>query len=342
MGNVTIQGDLTGASLGGYIGGALNLTTAGAIPYVSAAGILNQDPTAFFWDATNNRLGIGTNSPQYPIHVFGSGFQRIAIQSTDNQSQLFLAGGVFTQLYSTGGPLYITNGSANQPIIFRPNAETEAARFSSSTSNLLVGTATDGNFKLDVGASGSSGTSRFYDQTATTGVTKVVVRAGAGQSTTNLQEWQNSSGTVLFSVAPGGETSVGAAQFGAFNVTTPQTKIQMGYGFGGASYFDAEQFVFRTFAAAEKFRLDVVSGLFSFGGQSASFPALKRSSAILQARLADDSANTQLQASRFISDQTTPSASTDAGTAGAIWADATYIYVQTAAGTIKRVALSTF
>ena len=56
---------------GGAVGGASNLTTVGAIPYVSAAGILNQDPTALFWDAANNRLGVGTASPSFLTHFVG-------------------------------------------------------------------------------------------------------------------------------------------------------------------------------------------------------------------------------------------------------------------------------
>jgi hypothetical protein len=55
------------------IGGVGNLTTVGAVPYVSATGILNQDPTVFVWDATNNRLGIGTATPTVPLEVLGNG-----------------------------------------------------------------------------------------------------------------------------------------------------------------------------------------------------------------------------------------------------------------------------
>src|SRR5207249_2523762 len=57
---------------GSGVGGAANLTTVGAIPYVSATGVLNQDQTAahqFFWDATNHRLGIGTVAPTSPITI---------------------------------------------------------------------------------------------------------------------------------------------------------------------------------------------------------------------------------------------------------------------------------
>ena len=51
------------------VGGAGNLTTVGSVPYVSASGILNQDAGQFVWDATNNRLGIGTATPSTPLHV---------------------------------------------------------------------------------------------------------------------------------------------------------------------------------------------------------------------------------------------------------------------------------
>jgi len=51
------------------IGGVGNLTTVGSVPYVSASGILNQDAGQFFWDATNNKLGIGTNAPVSRLQI---------------------------------------------------------------------------------------------------------------------------------------------------------------------------------------------------------------------------------------------------------------------------------
>jgi len=74
-----------------------------------------------------------------------------------------------------------------------------------SNGNLLVGTTTDGNFRVDIASSGSSGTLRVYDQTPTTGVTQVIVRGAAGQSATNLTTWQNSGGTALASILPTGQ-----------------------------------------------------------------------------------------------------------------------------------------
>jgi hypothetical protein len=60
------------ATGGGPVGGATNLTTVGAVPYVSATGTLSQYAADLFWDATNNRLGIGTNAPTVTLDVAGS------------------------------------------------------------------------------------------------------------------------------------------------------------------------------------------------------------------------------------------------------------------------------
>lgn len=51
--------------------GAANLTDVGAVPYVSSSGTLDDDSANFFWDATNHRLGIGTNVPSLPLDVRG-------------------------------------------------------------------------------------------------------------------------------------------------------------------------------------------------------------------------------------------------------------------------------
>jgi hypothetical protein len=84
-------------------------------------------------------------------------------------------------------------------LLHQPNSNVDMAVTLSTfqTGNVAIGTTTDGNFRLDIAASGSSGTLRVYDQTPTTGTTQVIVRAGAGQSATNLQTWQNSSGTAV-------------------------------------------------------------------------------------------------------------------------------------------------
>jgi len=71
-----------------------------------------------------------------------------------------------------------------------------------NTGNLLLGTTTDGNFRLDIGASGSSGTLRAWNQ-AVGGATQAVFRAGDTQGSTNLTTWQNNGGTAQAAVTSG-------------------------------------------------------------------------------------------------------------------------------------------
>jgi hypothetical protein len=47
--------------------------TQGSILFAGASGAISQDNSQFFWDDTNHRLGIGTNTPSYPLHIVGSG-----------------------------------------------------------------------------------------------------------------------------------------------------------------------------------------------------------------------------------------------------------------------------
>lgn len=46
--------------------------TAGSVPFASSDGLLTEDNANLFWDDTNNRLGIGTDSPSRKLHVFGT------------------------------------------------------------------------------------------------------------------------------------------------------------------------------------------------------------------------------------------------------------------------------
>lgn len=59
------------------VAGGNNITTAGAIPYVSASGIITQDQTAnnqFFWDPINHRFGAGTITPATRIEAVDGTF----------------------------------------------------------------------------------------------------------------------------------------------------------------------------------------------------------------------------------------------------------------------------
>jgi hypothetical protein len=82
----------------------LTITTAlttGSVPFIGASGALSQDNANLFFDDTNNRLGINTNSPTTALDVFGSGIiGRINGTSTNNAFLGFASAG--TNRWSIG------------------------------------------------------------------------------------------------------------------------------------------------------------------------------------------------------------------------------------------------
>ena len=82
----------------------LTITTAlttGSVGFIGASGALLQDNANFFWDDTNNRLGLGTNAPTTALDVFGSGIiGRLNGTSTNNAYLGFASAG--TNKWSIG------------------------------------------------------------------------------------------------------------------------------------------------------------------------------------------------------------------------------------------------
>lgn len=82
----------------------LTITTAlttGSVGFIGTSGALLQDNANFFWDDTNNRLGLGTNAPTTALDVFGSGIiGRINGTSTNNAYLGFASAG--TNKWSVG------------------------------------------------------------------------------------------------------------------------------------------------------------------------------------------------------------------------------------------------
>lgn len=177
MGNITIQGDLTGGVPGGEVGGASNLTTVGAIPYVSEPGVLNQD-ASLSWNSTG---------------------KSITISVSDSRMGLLLTRPAFSDwLLNNDADFKIANSTSSS------TASNVALTIKNATKNILVGGVTDGNYKLDIQKSGSTGTLRVYDQTATTGSTLAVIQAGAGQSGA-LTSWRTSAGVETLYATSAGE-----------------------------------------------------------------------------------------------------------------------------------------
>jgi hypothetical protein len=177
------DGSVTTGSMA--IGGTITSATAGSVLFAGTSGVLAQKNANFFWDNTNNRLGINTNSPVFDLETYGdiairqttNVVSRLAIinqtasaanatteiQMTTNSGQLFV--GKKSPTFVTSGMLsasdsyfsnpntgdiVLTNGFATGKIRFGAGAATTAQMTLTAAGRLLLGTVTEGTNILEV------------------------------------------------------------------------------------------------------------------------------------------------------------------------------------------------
>jgi hypothetical protein len=69
----------------GVIATSASALTTGSVPFIGTGGNLRQNNAAFFWDSTNVRLGVGTNTPASDFTVYqGTGTTSKGIRLTGN------------------------------------------------------------------------------------------------------------------------------------------------------------------------------------------------------------------------------------------------------------------
>ena len=100
--NINNQLPTSGISIGDKINNAVN----GSVLFAGSGGALSQDNTNFYWDDTNNRLGLGNNTPAYTLDVSGTG------RFTGNltASSFIKSGGTASQILAANGSV-ITAGT---------------------------------------------------------------------------------------------------------------------------------------------------------------------------------------------------------------------------------------
>lgn len=133
-------GVLTWADAGASIGSTLTGGTTGSVLFVGAGPVLAQDNANFFWDDTNNWLGLGT-TPSYPLHVLKAGGTGV--------TAWFLGSGTYSSLRmgnTSNGPttkyLEITGGdeatTSNDRAVLRSVGYSQDFVIASSTSLVRI------------------------------------------------------------------------------------------------------------------------------------------------------------------------------------------------------------
>ncbi|MDD2758612.1 MAG: tail fiber domain-containing protein, partial [Patescibacteria group bacterium] len=84
---------LTGSDLGGF--------TAGSVVFASSTGKLTQNNSNFFWDNTNNRLGIGTSTPSATFQI-ASNAETEFLASGDSNFNFYSEGSTMLRVDSDG------------------------------------------------------------------------------------------------------------------------------------------------------------------------------------------------------------------------------------------------
>jgi hypothetical protein len=84
-GTQTFSGAKTFAGAATFNGNATFATmTPGSVFFAGSGGLLSQNNAQYFWDNTNSRLGIGTNTPGTKLHVNSGAANTVAIETIAN------------------------------------------------------------------------------------------------------------------------------------------------------------------------------------------------------------------------------------------------------------------
>jgi len=280
-GNVAVQDVLvSGTNIktinGTSVLGSGNIVTPTTSPSGVAGSIQFSNGSAFasdaanlFWDDTNDRLGIKTNSPTANIHNTGNT--------------------LLTQAFGLTPTLTVYNGrSANDSTVSFGNGSGDNLYFGGNglfvTGNTTLGNGTTA-LGARVGIKGSGSTSA---------TTSLLVQNIAG---TELAKF-NDDGSISFgskmSISSIGTINTGGNVY-ALGGASVQVASTGNFRFVGASqiWSDADGTIRLGNWADNGF------DLLRLGGKTASFPALKRSTTNLQVRLADDSGYAPIDASLY-------------------------------------------
>jgi len=230
----------TGTIYGDLAQGTVTPTgfTEGSVAFAGSGGTLAQDNSNFFWDDTNNRLGIGTTNPSKLLELYGANATLNLRTDGGSNSKLSIGSSVsILELYSSSGAGYIKGGVGGTGDLFLgTNSYSQAVTIDGSSGNVGIGTTAPAN-KLELGGANDH---IYFSGTAGGGEEGIVYKDSGGVPRFGF--WFPGSDVVAISnrasngivsirantatVGPGGE--VVAAEFQDDKVVFPNGNVGIG------------------------------------------------------------------------------------------------------------------
>tara|TARA_R100000353_G_C6509962_1_gene196360 strand:+ start:81 stop:2882 length:2802 start_codon:yes stop_codon:yes gene_type:complete len=212
-----------------YVDSATGGGEGGAFTTLTASGDVNFDSGTFFVDASANKVGIGTTSPDEPLHIKGGSDRPLVVESTDafcfislNDNSTSAQSAVL--LGAQGDDLRIDAGDSER---IRVKSDGKVGVGTSSPSHTLD---VSGEFRANGGGSGSI---VVNDEDSSLCPTMTFLRNGGGTISNDFIKFENSGGEV------GSINSTGGGYFSGnlgLNNSSPSSRLEIGDGSGTSDH----------------------------------------------------------------------------------------------------------
>lgn len=210
--------------------------TAGSVVFAGTSGVLAQNNSQLFWDNANNRLGIGTNSTSYALHINTDGIS----QASPTAALVTAATGGVPQFRLQNGTATWTqriNASTGRYEIFNVGVGVTAVTV---TTTAPADTILADSTGVGIGTNSVSGKLHVQGGAATFGNTTLLVRHGAlNGSNLPVLDVQNSAGTSLLFVSGSGKVGIGTGAPNAkLDVSATSGPVDIRLSNGGTAYMN--------------------------------------------------------------------------------------------------------